>query len=84
MLTDLELAGPVDLHAVVRLEADVASVQRLPDPAWCTVLGEPVRELVLWPFEPSAAIKVERWLTYITTTNARPSRVSADCQEENA
>jgi serine kinase of HPr protein (carbohydrate metabolism regulator) len=84
MLTDLELAGPVDLHAVVRLEAEVASVQRLPDPAWCTVLGEPVRELVLWPFEPSAAIKVERWLTRIATTNARPESGFGGLPGENA
>lgn len=48
----------VQLALAVDLVQDAASVPRLPESAWTTLLGVRVRSLTLAPFEASAAAKI--------------------------
>jgi len=50
------------IDLVVRCEASARDVERLPDPARATVLGQAAPLLRLWPFEGSAPAKLRRAL----------------------
>ncbi|MGA0603425.1 HPr kinase/phosphorylase [Caulobacter sp. KR2-114] len=51
-----------EIALIVRCEAAPEAVERLPDPAFETLLGTPAPLLRLWPFEGSAPAKLSRAL----------------------
>lgn len=54
--------GLAEIGLVVRCEATPEAVERLPEPAFATVLGVPAPQLALWPFEGAAPAKLSRAL----------------------
>jgi HPr kinase/phosphorylase len=67
-LDDDEVSGETCVHAVVKLSGTADEVVRLPDPASVDIEGMTLPLLLLWPFEPSAPLKLERWVRDLMMT----------------
>ena len=73
-----ELAATTRISAAVQLVERPDQIERLPDPAAATVLGRELPLLLLWPFELSALLKLERWMAVISGTSRQQMPVGLE------
>lgn len=73
-----ELAATTRIIAAVQLVERPNEIERLPDPAAATVLCRELPLLLLWPFELSAPLKLERWMAAISGTSRQQMPVGLE------